>query len=185
MKQIEERSGVSFHQLNVALGRIWVGSGEGIEDPKEVSVAIPTGKSLAEQTTSGKKPELKTETYPMPASVEEAREIVDRWRNAAQELRSDEDVSDNVVQHMLHDRTSLLDERWAGTEDEERAAYVSELLYIHSKVMIVDDRRVIVSPGLAGEYGRVLTIMRRWVRPTSTIVVRRSVSAPHSSHAGC
>ena len=153
MKQIEERSGVSFHQLNVALGRIWVGSGEGIEDPKEVSVAIPTGKSLAEQTTSGKKPELKTETYPMPASVEEAREIVDRWRNAAQELRSDEDVSDNVVQHMLHDRTSLLDERWAGTEDEERAAYVSELLYIHSKVMIVDDRRVIVSPGLAGEYG--------------------------------
>ncbi|TFK85137.1 phospholipase D/nuclease, partial [Polyporus arcularius HHB13444] len=144
MKQIEERSGVTFHQLNVALGRIWVGSGEGIEDPKEVSVSIPTGQMIAEQTTSGKKPELKTETYPMPATVEEAREIIDRWRNAAQELRSDEDVADNVVQHMLHDSTSLFDERWAGTEDEERAAYVSELLYIHSKVMIVDDRRVIM-----------------------------------------
>ncbi|KAI0708777.1 phospholipase D/nuclease [Cerioporus squamosus] len=144
MKQIEERSGVTFHQLNVALARVWVGRGEGIEDPKEVSVSIPTGKMVAEQTTSGKKPELKTETYPMPPTVEEAREIIDRWRNAAQELRGAEDVADNVVQHMLHDSTSLLDEKWAGTEDEERAAFVSELLYIHSKVMIVDDRRVIM-----------------------------------------
>jgi len=31
-----------------------------------------------------------------------------------------------------------------GTEEEELNAYVSELLYIHSKVMIVDDRRVIM-----------------------------------------
>ncbi|KAI0681699.1 hypothetical protein C8T65DRAFT_751386 [Cerioporus squamosus] len=132
MKQIEERSGVTFHQLNVALARVWVGRGEGIEDPKEVSVSIPTGKMVAEQTTSGKKPELKTETYPMPPP----------WKR--RELRGAEDVADNVVQHMLHDSTSLLDEKWAGTEDEERAAFVSELLYIHSKVMIVDDRRVIM-----------------------------------------
>ncbi|KAI0668061.1 phospholipase D/nuclease [Trametes maxima] len=142
--QIEERSGIPFHQLNVALGRLWVGRGEGPEDPKQVSVTIPTGKSLAEQSTSGAKPEMKTETYPMPATVEEAREIVDKWVRVAEEVRSDEDVSDNVVQHMLHDRTSLLDEKWLGTEEEERNAYVSELLYIHSKLMIVDDRRVIM-----------------------------------------
>ncbi|RPD76227.1 hypothetical protein L226DRAFT_521907 [Lentinus tigrinus ALCF2SS1-7] len=141
MKQIQERSGVSSHQLNVALGHIWVGRGEGIEDPKEVSVAIPTDKSLAEQTTSGKKSELKTETYTMPGTLEEAREIVDHWREAAQELRSDEAISDNVVQHKLHDLTSLVEKRGAGTEDQKRAAFVSELLYIHSKVMIVDDRR--------------------------------------------
>ena len=134
--------------MNVALGRLWVGLGEGPEDPKEVSVSIPTGKMLEGQTTSGKKPEIKTEKYPLPASIEEARDIIDRWRRAAEELRTDDEVSDNVVQHMLHDRTSLLDERWLGTEDEERNAYVSELLYIHSKVMIVDDRRVIVSAPL-------------------------------------
>ena len=64
---------------------------------------------------------------------------------ASEQAVSDDEVSDNVVQHMLGDRTGLLDEKWAGTEDEERFAYVSELLYIHSKVMIVDDRRVIVS----------------------------------------
>lgn len=115
------------------------------DDPKDVSVSIPTGKSLVEQSTSGAKPEMKVETYPLPETVEEAQDIVDRWNRAAQEIRSDEDVSDNVVQHMLHDRTTLLDEKWLGTEEEERNAYVSELLYIHSKVMIVDDRRVIVS----------------------------------------
>ena len=145
MKQIEERSGVTFHQVNVALGKLWVGQGGNIEDPKDATVAIPTGKMLADKSTSGKKPELKTETYPLPGSVEEARETIDRWRRAARELRDDDMVSDNVVQHMLHDRTSLQDEQWMGTEDEELKAYVSELLYIHSKVMIVDDRRVIVS----------------------------------------
>ena len=144
-KKIEERSGVTFHQVNVALGKLWVGHGGNIEDPKDATVAIPTGKMLAEQSTSGKKPEIKTETYQLPGSLEEARETIDRWRDAARELRSDENVADNVVQHMLHDRTSLLDEQWMGTEEEERNAYVSELLYIHSKVMIVDDRRVIVS----------------------------------------
>ena len=145
MHRIEERSGVSFHQVNIALGRLWIGLGLGPEDPKEASVAIPTGKSLEEQTTSGKKPEIKTEKYPLPASIAEARETIERWRQAAEDLRADDVVSDNVVQHMLHDRTSLLEEQWLGTEDEERNAYVSELLYIHSKVMIVDDKRVIVS----------------------------------------
>ncbi|KAH9884507.1 phospholipase D/nuclease [Cubamyces lactineus] len=144
IRQIEERSGIPFHQLGVALGRLWVGRGDGPEDPKQVSVTIPTGKSLEEQSTSGAKPEMKTETYPMPATVEEAQEVVDRWIRAAESVRSDEDVADNVVQHMLHDRTSLLEEKWLGTEEEERNAYVSELLYIHSKLMIVDDRRVIM-----------------------------------------
>ncbi|KAI0750490.1 phospholipase D/nuclease [Fomes fomentarius] len=144
LKKIEERSGVPFHQLHVALGRLWVGHGEGPEDPTEVSVAIPTGKTLAEQSTSGKKPELKAETYQLPATIDEAKDIVERWRNAALEIRTDDEVSDNVVQHMLRDRTDLVDEKWLGTEEEERFAYVSELLYIHSKVMIVDDRRVIM-----------------------------------------
>ena len=145
LHRIEERSGVSYHQMNIALGRMWIGLGQGPEDPKEASVAIPTGKSLEEQTTSGKKPELKTEKYPLPASIAEARETIDRWRQAAEDFRADDVVSDNVVQHMLHDRTGLHDEQWLGTEDEERNAYVSELLYIHSKLMIVDDKRVIVS----------------------------------------
>ncbi|KAJ6598993.1 hypothetical protein DFH09DRAFT_902620 [Mycena vulgaris] len=45
---------------------------------------------------------------------------------------------------MLHDRTSLLEDKWLGSEQEELDAYVSELLYIHTKLMIVDDKRVIM-----------------------------------------
>ena len=101
---------------------------------------------MAEEiTASGGKPELKTETYQLPQSYEEAKEIVDRWHEVAVRLRGHGDVSDNVVQHMMHDRTDLREEGWLGSPDEEKAAYVSELLYIHSKLMIVDDRRVIVS----------------------------------------
>lgn len=168
LKKIEERSGVPFHQLHVALGRLWVGHGEGPEDPTEVSVAIPTGKTLTEQSTSGKKPELKAETYQLPTTIDEAKDIVERWRNAALEIRTDDEVSDNVVQHMLRDRTDLVDEKWLGTEEEERFAYVSELLYIHSKVMIVDDKRVIVSDHHSSRCIRsVLTrVVPRWVLRT-------------------
>jgi phospholipase D1/2 len=44
----------------------------------------------------------------------------------------------------MKDVTSLHDERWLGSEEEEKECYITELLYIHSKVMIVDDRRVIM-----------------------------------------
>ena len=145
IKAIEEQSGIKFHQAMSALARMWVGKGEEQNAPKETSVVLPTGKMAEEITASGGKPELKTETYQLPQSYEEAKEIVDRWHEVAVRLRGHGDVSDNVVQHMMHDRTDLREEGWLGSPDEEKAAYVSELLYIHSKLMIVDDRRVIVS----------------------------------------
>ncbi|KAF9810816.1 hypothetical protein IEO21_06796 [Rhodonia placenta] len=141
---LEEESGVKFHQAMVALARLWVGKHEEALEPQDVSVVLPTGTYTEELSPAGGKAELKTETYQLPKSYEEAVEILERWKGAADRLRNDDDVSDNVVQHMLSDRTSLLEEKWLGTVEEEKAAYVSELLYIHSKVMIVDDRRVIL-----------------------------------------
>ena len=145
---MEENSGIKFQQAMVALARQWVGQ-EDDGQPQTVSIVVQD-ETIATATSegTGTKNALKTETYPLPQSVDEAREIIERFEHGADSLRSDEDVADNVVQHMLHDRTGLLDEQWLGTEDEERNAYVSELLYIHSKVMIVDDRRVIVSASL-------------------------------------
>lgn len=96
-------------------------------------------------------------------SLDEAKQVVRKFERSAG--RSDDDVSDSLAQHLLADTTGLLDEQWLGSEEEERAwcvteqklkrgrstdamirsfSFVSELLYIHSKVMIVDDRRVIV-----------------------------------------
>jgi len=75
---------------------------------------------------------------------EAARRVVTNFQNGAFGVRSDDPVADTVAQHRLQDNTSLLQEKWLGTEEEELNAYVSELVYIHSKVMIVDDRRVIM-----------------------------------------
>ncbi|KIP04639.1 hypothetical protein PHLGIDRAFT_75578, partial [Phlebiopsis gigantea 11061_1 CR5-6] len=141
---MEENSGVKFQQAMVALARQWVGQDNDTPQPENVTIVLPDETQAGTTGVEGKKDALKTETYPLPRSVDEARELIERFEHGADGLRSDEPVADNVVQHMLHDRTSLLDEKWLGTEEEELNAYVSELLYIHSKVMIVDDRRVIM-----------------------------------------
>lgn len=156
MKAVEDQSGIKFHQAMSALARLWVGKDEEQNAPKETSVVLPTGKMSEEITASGGKPELKTETYQLPQSYEEAKEIVDRWHDVAARLRGQGDISDNVVQHMMHDRIDLRQEEWLGSPDEEKAAYVSELLYIHSKLMIVDDRKVIVSTSSDSSIGLVL-----------------------------
>lgn len=142
---MEQNSGIKFQHALVALAREWVGRApDGDEEQTSVTIVVPDDSDTV-AALEGTKNKLKTETYPLPRNVDEAREIIERFQHGADHLRSDEDVSDNVVQHMLNDRSSLLEEKWLGTEEEERNAYVSELLYIHSKVMIVDDRRVIVS----------------------------------------
>jgi len=83
-------------------------------------------------------------TVPIPETEEEAREVVSRFEHGSDDIRGDEDVSDSVAQHALIDETRLQDELWMASRDEELNAYVSELLYIHSKVMIVDDEKVIM-----------------------------------------
>ncbi|KAJ7482689.1 hypothetical protein FB451DRAFT_1235871 [Mycena latifolia] len=141
IQAIEEKSGVKFHAAQVALARQWIGD-DSDGSQKEVTLALPV--ATKEGLVVSDKTEAKTETVPIPESEDAAREVIERFERAAREVRGDEDVADNVAQHMLHDRTSLMEEKWLGTEQEELDAYVSELLYIHTKLMIVDDRRVIM-----------------------------------------
>ena len=162
---MEENSGVKFQEAMVALARQWVGQESEPAQPQTVSIVLPDellsprpGDVNVAGATGATGGALKTETYPLPQSVDEARAVIARFERGADGLRSDEDVADNVVQHMLADRTSLLDEKWLGTPEEERNAYVSELLYIHSKVMIVDDRRVIVSASVGVLCARCLRV---------------------------
>ena len=78
----------------------------------------------------------------VPDTEEEADEILRKFEAAAS--RTDDEVNDAVGHHALKDTTTLHDERWLGDEEEEKDCYITELLYIHSKLMIVDDRRVIM-----------------------------------------
>ncbi|KAF8530716.1 phospholipase D [Gautieria morchelliformis] len=141
---MEKNSGVTFHEAQVALARLWLGPSYGMPDV-QTTVAIklpqPSSEGIVE---SSKEANKKVEAVAMPKTVEEAKDILARFERGARGLRGDEGVEDSVAGHVLRERTGLLDERWEGTPEEERNAYVSELLYIHSKVMIVDDRRVIM-----------------------------------------
>ncbi|KAK0243927.1 phospholipase D [Armillaria nabsnona] len=143
--KMEEISGVKFHEAQVALARVWIGDvSEGIQ--KEVTIALPkaTTDGLVVTDKSEKKKDDSIIKVPIPETEEAANEIIRRWEGASEQIRDDELVSDSVAQHMLDDKTRLADELWEGSEEEELSAYVSELLYIHSKLMIVDDTRVIM-----------------------------------------
>ena len=142
---MERNSGVSFHQAQVALARLWIGDGTSNEKPIE-KVAIKKPSPTGEGMLVSDETKTEIEEIPLPKSEEEAREIIEKFESGARGLRGDEEVADTVSQHLLEDRTGLAEETWLGTEEEELDCFVTELLYIHSKVMIVDDKRVIVSP---------------------------------------
>ena len=56
----------------------------------------------------------------------------------------DEAISDSVAHHVFKGTGSLFDEKWSGSDQSQLNAFVNEELYIHTKLMIVDDRRVIM-----------------------------------------
>ncbi|TFK95611.1 phospholipase D/nuclease [Pterulicium gracile] len=150
INQMEENSGVRFHEAQVALSRLLIGTSQ--TDQREVTLAVPEpmmhglveGGTAGHKTGEGNTQKPNTITIPIPESEDAAREIIERFERGAEGVRGDEEVSDSVAQHMLGDRTGLKDEKWLGTEEEELKSYVSELLYIHTKLMIVDDARVIM-----------------------------------------
>jgi phospholipase D1/2 len=177
------------------LARQWIGDQEP-GDIKEINVTAPAptkeGINISDQT------EVKVDKIPIPPSFGAATDIVKRFEQAALGLRGDEDVADSVAQHKHLDKSSLQDEKWLGTEEEELNAlsliflcrvselmlitfpicsFVSEQLYIHSKLMIVDDRRVIVGELLMDTWHR-LTLSRRWDPPTSMTAARRWAVTP-------
>ncbi|KDN33847.1 hypothetical protein RSAG8_13066, partial [Rhizoctonia solani AG-8 WAC10335] len=144
IKEMERNSGVTYHEAQVAQARLWVGD-DGYWHQETIQIHGPQpdfGTDLSETATTGKEAQTIVEAVAFPHSSQEAAETVRRFESGA--TRGDLGVADSVAQHALADRTELKDEKWYGTEQEERDSYVSEVLYVHSKVMIVDDRRVIM-----------------------------------------
>ena len=160
----ETKSGVKFGQAQAALARQWVYDSVDGDMPTEITIKIP--EPTSEGLVLTEKTAVKTEKYRIPASYDEAVTMIEQFEHSASALGGTKyaAVADTVGQHALQDETRLADEQWFGTKEEELessvislilrcpapkfyvlARYVSELAYIHSKVMIVDDRRVIVS----------------------------------------
>ncbi|KAI5986718.1 hypothetical protein EDC04DRAFT_2589598 [Pisolithus marmoratus] len=141
--QMERNSGVTFHEAQIALARQWEGMNYLTQDaPREVFVKIP--QETKEGIVVSNQTPVKQEKVQLPVSYQAAVDIIRRFESGSDSIRGDEDVADSVSQHALQDETGLQDELWMASEEEELNCYVSELLYIHSKVMIVDDRRVVM-----------------------------------------
>ncbi|CCA77742.1 related to phospholipase D [Serendipita indica DSM 11827] len=139
ISEMEKQSGVTLHEAQIALAKQWVGEPTIWSQPKiGIQKPLPTQEGIVLENTK-----VEVEEVEFPKTVEEAVETIRKFESAAKTLRPDHEVSDSIAHHAMIDDTSLLDEKWLGTEQEELDAYVSEILYIHSKLMIVDDRRVI------------------------------------------
>lgn len=116
--QMEQNSGVTFHEAQIALARQWVGRNfYGKDTPQEVYVKVPqeakTGITVTEETS------VKKDKVPLPQSIEAARQVIAQFESGAQNLQSNARVADSVSHHALQGRRSLLDEPWAGSEEEE------------------------------------------------------------------
>jgi len=142
LRGMEQRSGIDFNEAQVALARQWIGDSYDPDTPTEVQIKVE--QASTEPMVVSDKTKIETKTYRIPKTTEEAVDIIERFERSAESGRRNDDVSDNVGQHALQDTTELAQEEWLGTPEEELDCYVSELTYIHSKVMIVDDRRVIM-----------------------------------------
>lgn len=122
IKQMEETSNTTFHQAQIAQARLWIGD-DGFWHQEKVQIKAPEPNAGLDQegmgvTEKGKEAQKTVEAVDMPATTDEAREIVKRFEAGA--ARGDEGVADTVGQHALMDGTGLKDERWLGTEQEER-----------------------------------------------------------------
>ncbi|KAF8324713.1 uncharacterized protein EI90DRAFT_2976883 [Cantharellus anzutake] len=141
ISEMERNSRVTFDDAQVALARLWLGPREGQPEYKvKIRSVAPQQADFDAVGQMVSQDEIKE--IRVPPTVEEAQETIARFQSGAP--RADTAVSDSVNRHVQLDVTDLRREQWLGTAEEERNAYVSELLYIHTKLLIVDDRRVIL-----------------------------------------
>ncbi|KAH7886577.1 hypothetical protein F5I97DRAFT_1807371 [Phlebopus sp. FC_14] len=134
-----KNSGVTFHEAQIALARRWIGEYPDENAPREVFVKVPQ-ESNEGPVVDEKTPEQKVQ---LP-SYDQANRSISQFQGGAEYITGDQKISDSVTQRALKASTNSWEEEWVGTEEEELNCYVSELLYIHSKLMIIDDRYVIL-----------------------------------------
>ena len=126
LKKMEEKSGVTYQDLQRAEAEEIMGSGiHG--DPSEVGDKDAQGH---------------------PISQEERQKIIDMKRKF-EAARDHEDIkdpvtsADSIAEDAMKGGGTVSEEPWAGEPEEEKENFVQEELYIHGKLLIADDRTVI------------------------------------------
>ncbi|KAG0151027.1 hypothetical protein CROQUDRAFT_713026 [Cronartium quercuum f. sp. fusiforme G11] len=144
LRDIESRTGISYYMTQAALARIYLGenaSKEELEKNKVVRFKLAQeGEGVETSKLNFKARDGKTIEVKLPDSLEEARAQLMSWSAAAPGY--DREIADSIVTQDVPGGLKNL--AWLGDEESERAAFVSEELYIHTKLMIVDDKKVIM-----------------------------------------
>lgn len=74
-------------------------------------------------------------------AAEKATDAKRKFEQAGTNKQSD--TSDSVAKNAMHRQGTLVEEKWEGPIEDEVDKWIQEELYIHGKVMIVDDKTVI------------------------------------------
>lgn len=146
--QMELQSGVSWPLVQAAMARLHIGDNDVPELERENNQTLRFRAPLYHDAVVSADPKQDSKgkeashTIPIPETVYEAEQIIAKWEAAAPpEYRN---VAASISRNILQSGRTIFDEAWFGSEAAEKAAFVSEELYIHSKMMIVDDRRCII-----------------------------------------
>lgn len=144
LEEIEKLTGITYYETQAALARIYLGesaSAEELEKNKTVSFKLAQkGESMEIGTRDMIAREGKTIQVELPRTIEEARERLRIWSETAR--RYNKGVPASIVPQQYPGGLENLP--WSGDERSERDAFVTEELYIHTKLMIVDDQKVIM-----------------------------------------
>ncbi|MCO5588220.1 hypothetical protein L7F22_042175 [Adiantum nelumboides] len=140
VREMEEKSGITFHEAQVAAARIFLGKEGYVSKKATVSIRIADDKNRKD---NDKEKGKGIQEVPLPQTTEEAMEILKKFEAATPP--QDGSVRDSIAANVLHGQKPIKDEPWP-TQDEaqEKEAYVTEETYVHSKLMIVDDRKVLI-----------------------------------------
>ena len=112
---MEQKSGVTFHQAQIALAKQWLGTPDiWVQSTVSIKMPDPTTEGIVIEKTKTKIDEME-----YPKTEEEARQIVEKFEAGAIGERLDDPVSDSVAHHALTDTTGLQQEQWLGSEQEE------------------------------------------------------------------
>lgn len=139
---MESRSGYTWDKVQAALARIYVGDHADPDEEKKVQKIeiqeAAQGESIAQEETKEKKIRM-TE---VPKTVQEAQAIITKWEQSCPE--NVPMLPGSIAHCCMNTPETVANQPWYGTAREEVASYVTEEDYIHSKLLIVDDRTVLI-----------------------------------------
>lgn len=129
LERQEQESGVTYQQLQRAEAEEIMGSGiHGYQDEKKEKESKGSGSKISE---------------------DERQQIIDRKRRFEQSRREIDvkdpiNSSDSIAEDAMARGGTVTEEQWEGDDKEaEKHNFVQEELYIHAKLLIVDDHTVV------------------------------------------